>query len=135
MQIEIITLNGITTAHVTADERVIIDAQTALDLMMTVKYETGTENIAISKNLIVDDFFILSSGLAGEILQKFINYGFRIAIYGDFSKFTSKPLKDFMYESNKGNDIYFQPTVSLAIDKLSGCTKSKKKEGTMNDNL
>lgn len=45
MQIEIITLNGITTAHVTADERVIIDAQTALDLMMTVKYETDRKSV------------------------------------------------------------------------------------------
>ena len=123
MQIEIITLNGITTAHVTADERVIIDAQTALDLMMTVKYETGTENIAISKNLIVDDFFILRSGLAGEILQKFINYGFRIAIYGDFSKFTSKPLKDFMYESNKGRDIFFTDSLEKATEKLTNAKK------------
>ena len=123
MQIEIITLNGITTAHVTADERVIIDAQTALDLMMTVKYEKGTENIAISKNLIVDDFFILSSGLAGEILQKFINYGFRIAIYGDFSKFTSKPLKDFMYESNKGRDIFFTDSLEKATEKLTNAKK------------
>ncbi len=123
MQIEIITLNGITTAHVTADERVIIDAQTALDLMMTVKYETGTENIAISKNLIVDDFFILSSGLAGEILQKFINYGFRIAIYGDFSKFTSKPLNDFMYESNKGRDIFFTDSLEKATEKLTNAKK------------
>ena len=123
MQIEIITLNGITTAHVTADERVIIDAQTALDLMMTVKYETGTENIAISKNLIVDDFFILSSGLAGEILQKFINYGFRIAIYGDFSKFTSKPLKDFMYESNKGRDIFVTDSLEKAKEKLTNAKK------------
>lgn len=123
MQIEIITLNGITTAHVTADERVIIDAQTALDLMMTVNYETGTENIAISKNLIVDDFFILSSGLAGEILQKFINYGFRIAIYGDFSKFTSKPLKDFMYESNKGRDIFFTDSLEKATEKLTNAKK------------
>lgn len=123
MQIEIITLNGITTAHVTADERVIIDAQTALDLMMTVKYETGTENIAISKNLIVDNFFILSSGLAGEILQKFINYGFRIAIYGDFSKFTSKPLKDFMYESNKGRDIFFTDSLEKATEKLTNAKK------------
>ncbi len=60
--------------------------QNALDLIMTVKYETGTNNIAISKKLITDKFFILSNGLAGEILQKFITYQFRIAIYGDFSQ-------------------------------------------------
>ncbi len=31
-----------------------------------------------------------------------------------------------MYESNKGKDIYFQPTASLAVDKLSGYAKDKK---------
>ena len=76
--------------------------------------------------IIVNDFFVLSTCLAGEILQKFINYGVRFAIYGDFTKYTSKPLKDFMYESNKGKDIYFQPTVSCAVDKLSGCEKAQK---------
>lgn len=96
-------------------------AELALDLIMTVKYETGCTNIAVNKGAIINDFFVLSTCLAGEILQKFINYGVRFAIYGDFSKYTSKPLKDFMYESNKGKDIYFQPTASLAVDKLSGC--------------
>lgn len=104
-----------------SDELLITDVQSALDLMMTVRYETGCTNIAINKSAITSDFFILSSCLAGEILQKFINYGVRLAIYGDFSGYTSKPLKDFMYESNKGRDFYFQPTVSQAIDKLASC--------------
>lgn len=77
-----------------------------------------------NKEAITDNFFILSNCLAGEILQKFVNYGIRFAIYGDFSKYTSKPLKDFMYESNNGKDIYFQPDASLAIGKLSGSTKN-----------
>jgi hypothetical protein len=86
---------------------------------MTVEYETGIKNIAISKNLITDKFFILSSGLAGEILQKFINYRFRIAIYGDYTKYTSKPLKDFMYESNNGHDIFFVDNIETAIKYLA----------------
>lgn len=32
---------------------------------------------------------------------------FRIAIYGDFSKYNSKPLKDFVYESSSGRDVFF----------------------------
>ncbi len=95
------------------------DLQSAIDLMMTVKYETGIKNIVLSKELVVDKFFILRSGLAGEILQKFINYQFRIAIYGDYSKYTSKPLKDFIYESNNGHDIFFTDSLQMAIDKLS----------------
>ncbi len=121
MKTEIIRKNNIDIAVISSDKLLVTDVQSALDLIMTVKYETGCTNIAINKKAIIEDFFVLSTCLAGEILQKFINYGVRFAIYGDFSGYTSKPLKDFMYESNKGKDIYFQPDVSLAVGKLSGC--------------
>ena len=58
-------------------------------------------------------------GLAGEILQKYINYDGRIAIYGDYSHYTSKPLKDFIYESNKGKDVFFVSTKEEAVDMLT----------------
>ena len=128
MKTEIIKKNNIDVAVVSSDKLLITDVQSALDLIMTVKYETGCTNIAVNKGAIINDFFVLSTCLAGEILQKFINYGVRLAIYGDFSEYTSKPLKDFMYESNNGKDIYFQPTVSLAVDKLSGCANNKKRD-------
>lgn len=120
MKTEVVRKNNVEVAVLDSDELVITDVQSALDLIMTVKYETGCTNIAINKGAIVEDFFILSTCLAGEILQKFINYGVRFAIYGDFSKYTSKPLKDFMYESNKGKDIYFQADASQAVDRLAG---------------
>lgn len=119
MKTEVIKKNNKEVAVVSSEEVLITDSQSALDLIMTVKYETGCTNIAINKEAVVNDFFVLSTCLAGEILQKFINYGVRFAIYGDFSTYTSKPLKDFMKESNRGKDIYFQPTVSLAVDKLA----------------
>ena len=75
--------------------------------MLAPRNIAGVKNLAISKSLIIDKFFILSSGVADEILQKFINYEFRIAIYGDFSKYNSKPLKDFVYESSSGRDVFF----------------------------
>lgn len=120
MKTEIVKRNNISVAVIYSDEHLITDVQSALDLIMTVKYETGCTNIAINKDAIIDDFFILSTCMAGEILQKFINYGIRFAIYGDFTQYTSKPLKDFIYESNNGKDIYFQQNVSLAVDKLCG---------------
>lgn len=98
---------------------VITDAQSALDLLMSAKYDIGTKNVVIDKKLIIEDFFILSSGLAGEILQKYVNYGGRIAIYGDYSHYTSKPLKDFIYESNKGKDVFFVSTVDEAVAMLT----------------
>ena len=119
MTITKIEKNGILCAIVDSDEPLITDTQSALDVLMTAKYEAGTKNIVISKELIVEDFFILSTGLAGEILQKYINYGGRIAIYGDYSHYTSKPLHDFIYESNKGKDVFFVGTIEEAIDRLT----------------
>ena len=111
--------NNTVCAIVESNELVITDVQSALDLLMSAKYDIGTKNIAIDKNLIVEDFFILSRGLAGEILQKYVNYGGRIAIYGDYSHYTSKPLKDFIYESNKGKDVFFVATEDEAVDMLT----------------
>ncbi len=118
MNFAIANKNGIICAVVDNDEQVIYDEQSALDLLINAKHKAGTKNIIIDKNLIREDFFILSTGLAGAILQKFINYGGRIAIFGDFSKYTSKPLKDFIYESNKGKNIFFVSTKEEAIIKL-----------------
>lgn len=111
--------NDTLCAFVESDHTVITDAQSAIDLLMSAKYDIGTKNIIISKQLITEDFFVLSTGMAGEILQKLVNYGGRIAIYGDYSRYTSKPLKDFIYESNKGKDVFFVATKDEAIDRLT----------------
>lgn len=111
--------NGLICAEVESDGKVITDAQSAIDLLMSAKYELGTKNLLIAKRLVAEEFFILSSGLAGEVLQKLINYGGRIAIYGDYSRYTSKPLKDFIFESNKGRDVFFTATRDEALALLS----------------
>ena len=104
--------------YIESDDILISDPQSALDLMMTVQYETNCSRIILDKKDICEDFFRLSSGIAGEVLQKFINYHTKLAIIGDFSKYTSKPLHDFIYESNKGKDIFFVGNLEQAIEKL-----------------
>lgn len=124
MNLTLIEQNGQRIALVRSDALVITDPQSALDLLMTAKYSLGTKNIAIGKELICEDFFILSTGLAGEVLQKFVNYGGRIAIYGDYSRYTSKPLRDFIYESNNGHDVFFVSTEAEALEKLTLTARS-----------
>ena len=119
MNIEYIKDNGMDIAVVSSDGKVIVDTQSALDLAMTVKYEAGTANLVLDKRLICEDFFILSTGVAGEILQKFINYRVKAAIWGDYSRYTSKPLKDFIYESNNGRDFFFVETKEEAVRRLA----------------
>ena len=119
MEFEKIDYNNKTVAIVSSDNKVITDVDSALDLLMSANYEAGTKHIVVDKKLITEDFFILSSGLAGEVLQKYINYGGKIAIYGDFSHYTSKPLKDFIFESNKGKDVFFVAKKEEAVQKLT----------------
>lgn len=120
MNIEHLKDNGTDIAVISSEEKLIVDTQSALDLVMTVKYETNSTNIVMNKSAVCEEFFILSSGMAGEILQKFINYHVRIAIYGDYSQYTSKPLRDFIYESNHGNNFFFVSTKEEGIRMLAG---------------
>ncbi|MFA5634804.1 MAG: DUF4180 domain-containing protein [Anaerovoracaceae bacterium] len=119
MNIKKIKSNGNEIAVVKSDEIIISDVQSALDFMMSINYETGSHSIVLNKEAVVEDFFVLSTRIAGEILQKFITYQFKFAIVGDFSGYTSKPLKDFIYESNKGRDIFFVSSEEDAVEKLS----------------
>jgi hypothetical protein len=109
-------IDGIAVIY--SEEPLITDAQTALDLTATVYYEHNVTKMVINKDAISEDFFKLSTGFAGEVVQKFVNYHFSVAIIGDFSKYTSKPLRDYMYECNNGKHLFFVASEEEAIEKL-----------------
>lgn len=54
-------------AVLNSNEIIMTDVQTAIDLIMSIKYETGCNKIVLNKEAITEDFFILSKGVAGEI--------------------------------------------------------------------
>lgn len=115
--------NGSLIAAVDEDGIVIANAQDALDLMATAYHTLGCGKLLIPKENICREFFDLKTGLAGEILQKFTNYGMRLAIVGDFSNIQSKALRDFIYESNNGSQVFFVATKEAALEKLHDISK------------
>lgn len=118
MKTEIKHINGAQIALVHSDKKLITDAQSALDFIMTVQYETGCRRIAIHKAAVTEDFFVLSTRLAGDVLQKLINYNIKLAIIGDYSTYTSAPLKALITESNRGKDVFFLETEQEAFARL-----------------
>lgn len=118
MDIKIIEIKNDKVAIVNSDIPIINDGQSALDFTGSIAYEHDCRNIVVNKAAIAEDFFKLSSGVAGEIAQKLVNYSFRLAIVGNFSSYTSKPLHDFIYESNKGRHLYFVNDEDEAIKKF-----------------
>lgn len=118
MKIEKTNHRGIDIATVNSEEVIIRDVQSALDFIGTVSYETGCDSVILNKSALSEDFFDLKTRLAGDVLQKFINYRMKIAIIGDFSIYKSNSLRDFIYESNKGRDLFFLSDENEAMEKI-----------------
>ncbi|TCC94788.1 DUF4180 domain-containing protein [Pedobacter hiemivivus] len=99
------------TAEIISDDLLIVNAEDTLQLIVDIYYQ-GFDRILLFEKNVTPDFFDLKTRLAGEILQKFINYKMRLIIVGDFSKYSGQSLKDFIYESNKGKQINFLASFS-----------------------
>ncbi len=118
MKIEAHNINDTKIAEVTSDQIIINTIEDSLDLLGNIYYQ-GFDRIVLNEKDITPDFFDLKKGIAGEILQKFSTYRVRLAIVGDFSKYTSKSLTDFIYESNKSKHINFVNSTIEALKILS----------------
>ena len=65
--------------------------------------------IAVPAERLGEAFFQLSTRIAGDVIQKFVNYQRRLVIVGDISHHLdgSNPLRDFVYEANRGRHVWF----------------------------
>lgn len=115
MTIKSHNINDIKVAEVISDEILIQSAQDGLDLMGNIYYQ-GFDKVILYEKNITPDFFDLKTKIAGEILQKFSNYRIGLAVVGDFSKYESKSMKDFIFESNKTGHVSFVETVEKAVE-------------------
>jgi hypothetical protein len=94
------TINSKKAAELLPSSGRISDTEDMLELMANARYSDADIVFIHSGNLPVG-FFKLSTGIAGEILQKFSNYRMELAIIGDFTDIKSKSLRQFIGESNR----------------------------------
>ena len=104
-------------AELTDNDCIISNTEDILNLIAEIGL-LDCDKIIIHENNLHKDFFRLSTGLAGDILQKFSNYRVRLAIVGDFSKYSSKSLQDFIRECNRGNLVFFTDNAESAFSKF-----------------
>jgi hypothetical protein len=85
-------------------------------------YGSGARIVAVPLTRLGPDFLRLSSGVAGQVLQKLVNYQFQIAVLGDVSAVVaaSDPLRDFVCESNRGTTVWFVADLAALEMKLRG---------------
>ncbi|KFF24295.1 DUF4180 domain-containing protein [Chryseobacterium vrystaatense] len=110
-------INTIKIAEITSDKIILQSVQDGLDLLGNMYYQ-GFDKVIIYEKNITPDFFDLKTKIAGDILQKFSNYRVGLAIVGDFEKYQSKSIRDFIFESNKTKHINFTETLEDALTRL-----------------
>jgi len=83
-----------------------------------VIYSCPSHTIVLDREDITPEFFSLKTGIAGDLLQKVSNYRKRLIILGDFSRVENKPLRDFIYESNKTGHVVFAASIAGGVELL-----------------
>ena len=111
----IIVKNGIKAAVIEKTET-IGNAQDILDIIASAYYMYDCDGLIVYEECLGSRFFDLKTGYAGEVLQKFSNYGMKLAIIGRFNRYPGKSLHDFIYECNQGNLVFFKETEEAGLD-------------------
>ncbi|KGN84073.1 DUF4180 domain-containing protein [Porphyromonas sp. COT-290 OH860] len=106
MKIKTHNVDNTKVAEIITDKLILRSTEDGLDLLGNLYYQ-GFNKLIIHKENITPDFFDLKTKIAGDILQKFVQYQMPLIIVGDFSEYNSKSLNDFIFESNKGKQINF----------------------------
>ena len=96
------------------------NSRDAVDLISAAWNQKATLMV-IPAGRLGDDFFRLKTGVAGEIMQKFVTYGLRLAIVGDISRYLSESsaLRDLVYECNKGTQVWFLANLQEFAEQLT----------------
>ena len=102
-----------------ADGPLIASEAASLDVIGAL-YGTGVDLVVFEVSQLAPDFFELSTGLAGAVLQKLQNYGLRVAILGDIGPHTaaSTALADFVRETTRRGEVLFLADMAALTERL-----------------
>jgi hypothetical protein len=113
-------LHGMPVLELSAEGPPLASDRDAVDLVGTA-YGHQAEVLVIPTARLTEDFFQLKTRVAGEMLHRLVLYKLRVAILGDVSRYTEESIsfRDFVVESNRGNQIWFVSSVEELGEKLS----------------
>lgn len=114
------TLAGATVFLCTPDGPRLDGPHAATDIIGDA-YGTGAKLLVIPVERLGEGFLTLSTRIAGEVIQKFVNYGAAVAFVGDVSAAVARSdaLRDFVRESNRGRHVWFVPDMAALEAKIA----------------
>lgn len=119
----LLNLHGTRVLRCAPDGPPLDGERAALDLIGDA-FGQDAQLVAVPAERIGDDFFRLRSGVAGAVVQKFVNYRIRLAVVGDVSRqlAESSALRDFVREANRGSQLWFLADDDALDERLSPAT-------------
>ncbi|GGR95612.1 hypothetical protein GCM10010252_38000 [Streptomyces aureoverticillatus] len=101
-------IHDVTVLMCPAEGEAIAGERDALDFIGNASYQ-GAEWVVVPAERFDESFFRLRTRVAGDIVQKFVNYRMGLVILGDISPHTegSSALRDFVRECNRGRQTWF----------------------------
>jgi hypothetical protein len=114
-------VHGLQIQRVAADGPIIATSEQTSDLIGNAWYDHA-QLLVVPASRFGAEFFELSTGHAGEILQKLVNYGPTLAIIGDVGEHErdSDAFAAFVWESNRADHVWFLPDEDALAAKLAG---------------
>ncbi|GLZ78879.1 hypothetical protein Afil01_36860 [Actinorhabdospora filicis] len=102
------TLHGVGVLFCDPEGDAVTDERSAVDLI-AANYGRGADWVAVPVERLSADFFTLRTGVAGGIMQKFVQYRAGLIVLGDVSAHieASDAFRDLVRESNRGRHVWF----------------------------
>jgi hypothetical protein len=91
----------------------------ALELVAAAR-EANADCVVVRTSQLDESFFRLSTGVAGAIVQKLVNYGLRLVLIGEVCAYigNSNAFRDYVREANRGQQLWFVRTLDDLKKKL-----------------
>lgn len=109
-----------TTVLVCASEGTPLGSERDATQLIGEALSQGATRIAIPVERLDASFFQLRTRVLGEFVQKFVNYQIGLVVVGDIAGYIeqSAALRDFVYEANRGQHVWFVPNLDDLRQKL-----------------
>jgi hypothetical protein len=112
--------HGVRVLECDANEKQLRNYNEAVELIGNA-FEKRASVILVPAECLDDDFFRLNTRIAGELIQKIVQYRLRLVIVGDISRHLaeSTALRAFVLEANRGKDVWFVATREELDERLA----------------
>ncbi|OCI91829.1 hypothetical protein A6U86_20110 [Rhizobium sp. AC27/96] len=102
------------------DSGTLLTSERDVNDWISAAWDAEATLVVVPVSRLNEDFFQLSNRIAGGIIQKFVNYRSQLVVIGDISRWVagSNALRDFVYEANKGREVWFLPDLDALAERL-----------------